>query len=150
MYILSNVRAMTEIKTCVDFWQYFKKIAYKTVKKIESDKAWNFKITSKEFTIRETFNHTIQAIFEDAGNWFLNETLKFVPTNVPTADLERAVNRMINAIESMTDSQLEDDFTFPWGVKTTVKEAIMQNLYHAIGHFAQLRERSGIKSRTKK
>ena len=122
MYILSNVRAMTEIKTCVDFWQYFKKIAYKTVKKIESDKAWNFKITSKEFTIRETFNHTIQAIFEDAGNWFLNETLKFVPTNVPTADLERAVNRMINAIESMTDSQLEDDFTYPCQAPPTVKK----------------------------
>ena len=29
---------------------------------------------------------------------------------------------MINAIESMTDSQLENEFTFPWGVKTTVKE----------------------------
>lgn len=140
--MFSNVRAMTEIKTCVDFWQYFKKIDY--------EKAWNFKITSKEFTIRETFNHTLRAIFEDAGNWFLNEPLKFVPSNVPTADLERAVNRMINAIESMTDSQLEDDFTFPWGVKTTVKEAIMQNLYHAIGHFAQIRERAGIKSRTKK
>ncbi len=140
---------MTEIKTYIDCWQYFKKIAYKTIKKIENDKAWNFKITLKEFTIRETFNHTLQAIFEDAGNWFLNEPLKFIPTNVPTADLERAVNRMINAIESMTDSQLDVEFIFPWGEKATVKEAIMQNLYYAIGHFAQLRERCGMKSRQK-
>ncbi|NHJ31315.1 MAG: DinB family protein [Asgard group archaeon] len=141
---------MTKIKIYIDFWQYFKKTGYKTIAKIDEEKAWNFKVSSKEFTIRETYNHTLQAIFEDAGNWFLKESKKFNPTNVPTADLERVVNRMINAIETLNDSQLEDEFTFQWGEKTIVKEAIMQNLFHAVGHFAQLRERCGLKSRTKK
>ena len=141
---------MTTITTYIRFWHSFKKIGYKTIEKIDSSKAWNFRLNSKEFTVKETFNHILRAIFEDAGNWFLNEPLKFTPTNVPTADLERAVNRMINAIESMKESQLDDEFTFRWGEKATVEEAIIQNLYHAVGHFAQLRERSGIKSRTKK
>jgi uncharacterized damage-inducible protein DinB len=138
---------MSSVAIYIKLWNYFKKIGYKTIEKIEGSKAWNYKITSKEFTVKETFNHTLRAIFEDAGNWFLNDSLKFTPTNVPTADLERAVNRMINALESLQDSQLADEFTFPWGEKTTVQEAIMQNLSHAIGHFAQLRERSGIKNR---
>ncbi len=141
---------MSEIKTNIEFWHYFKKIGYKTIKKIDEINAWNFKVSSTEFTIRETFNHALRAIFEDAGNWFLNESLKFEPTNVPVADLERAVNRMINAIETLKDAQLEDEFTFQWEEKTTIKEAIKQNLFHAVGHFAQIRERCGIKSRTKK
>jgi len=140
---------MAEIKIYVEFWQYFKKIGYKTIKMIDENKAWNFKVTPKEFTVKETYNHTLRAIFEDAGNWFLNEPLKFEPTNIPAADLERAVNRMINAIETIKDEKLDDEFTFQWGEKATIKEAIMQNLFHAIGHFAQIRERSGIKIRRK-
>jgi uncharacterized damage-inducible protein DinB len=143
------VKEMSKIKTYVEFWQYFKKAGYKTISKIDGEKAWKFKVTPKEFTIRDTYNHTLRAIFEDAGNWFLKEPLKFEPTNVPAADLERAVNRMINAIETLEDSQLEDEFTFQWGEKSTVKEAIMQNLFHAIGHLAQIRERSGLKVRRK-
>ncbi|MBK5112080.1 MAG: DinB family protein [Candidatus Heimdallarchaeota archaeon] len=141
---------MSSVATYIKLWHYFKKIGYKTIEKIESNKAWNFRLESKEFTVKETFYHTLRAIFEDAGNWFLKESLKFTPTNIPTADLERAVNRMINAIKTLNDSQLADEFTFPWGEKSTIEEALMQNLYHAIGHFAQLRERCGIKSRTKK
>jgi len=141
---------MTTITTYIKLWHSFKKIGYKTIEKIESSKAWNLRLNSKEFTVKETFNHTLRAIFEDAGNWFLNEPLKFTPTNVPTADLERAVNRMINSIETLKESQLDDEFTFQWGEKATVEEAIVQNLYHAIGHLGQLRERCGVKSRTKK
>lgn len=140
---------MTTVTTYIKLWCFFKKIGYKTIEKIDSSKAWNFRLNSKEFTVKETFNHTLRAIFEDAGNWFLNDPLKFTPTNVPTADLERAVNRMINAIETIKDSQLDDEFTFQWGEKATVEEAIIQNLFHAIGHFGQLRERSGIKARQK-
>ena len=50
---------MTTITTYIKLWHYFKKIGYKTIEEIDSSKAWNFKLNSKEFTVKETFYHIL-------------------------------------------------------------------------------------------
>lgn len=91
----------------------------------------------------------VKAIFEDAGNWFLKDSKAFHPSDSPVEDLNRAIERMTRAIANFSDTDLKAEFTFQWGQKTTVAGAIRQNLFHAVGHFSQLRNWVGICSRAK-
>ena len=138
---------VSRIGVYLDEWEYLRRIGIRTIEVINNSYAWEHRLGEKEFTIKETFHHVIQAIFEDAGNWFLNETTRFETSNNPTLDLNQAVDRMIFAIGKFDDSDLDKEFTFPWGVETTYAGAIQQSLFHAIGHFGQIRERAGIHSR---
>ena len=52
------------------------------------------------------------------------------------------------ALGELDDSILGDLFVFPWGVETDFETAIQQTLFHAIGHFAQIRERAGVYHRS--
>ncbi len=97
--------------------------------------------------MRETFHHTVQAIYEDAGRWFMDEVRKYVSIGIPSEDLTSAISRMINAFEKFNDKELSSELTFQWGEKTTIAKAIQQNLFHAAGHFSQLRNWTGISKR---
>ena len=63
------------------------------------------------------------------------------------ADLERSIDRMIYAIKKIREKDLDKEFVFPWGEHSTISGAIMQNLFHSIGHFAQIRNWCGIARR---
>ena len=140
---------MTEISVYIEFWEYLRIFGLKTIEKIESNNAWNYRVSQREFSVIQTFNHTIQAIFEDAGTWFLKDNKKFLPSDNPKNDLNRSIDRMIEAIQDFDSEKLSEEFTFQWGEKTIVKDAIKQNIFHAINHFGQLRERTGIFKRNK-
>lgn len=141
---------MKQISVYIDFWEYLRSYGIKTIEIIESKSAWNQKVSQTEFTINQTFNHTIQSIFEDAGTWFLKDSKKYVPSGNQKEDLCIAIERMIQAIKDFDDKKLEEEFTFQWGEKTIIKDAIKQNIFHAVGHFGQLRERIGLLKRKKK
>ncbi len=119
----------------------------KTIELIENLKTWDFRVTPTEFCIRDTFYHTVRSIFEDAGNWFLKDSTPYIPQGNPSEDLNRAVDRIILAISDFNDNDLSKEFTFQWGTKSTVAGAIQQNLFHAVGHFSQLRNWTGIYKR---
>ena len=136
-----------QISVYLDEWEYLRQIGIKTLKVVSNAGAWNYRFAEREFTVKDTIRHVIQAIFEDAGNWFLNESKRFEESNDSAQDLNQAVDRMILAISYLDDSDLEKEFTFPWGAETTYAGAIQQSLFHAIGHFGQIRERAGIHSR---
>lgn len=138
---------MKQISIHIEYWDYIRDFGLKTIKIIESENAWNFRVLPSEFTIIQTFNHTNQAIFEDAGTWFLKDSKKFAPTNVPKNDFIRSIDRMKQAIQDFGNEKLDEEFTFQWGEKTTIRDAIKQNLFHAVNHFGQLRERVGISKR---
>ena len=140
---------MSKIEVHLEFWEYLRQHGLKTIQVVNNASAWDYRADSEEFSIRETFHHTIQAIFEDAGNWFLNDSTRFSPSDDSQNDLNRAINRMIEAIKALQDDRLNDEFTFQWGEKTTVAGALRQNLFHAIGHFGQLRNWAGRFSRIK-
>ncbi|MFX0106654.1 MAG: hypothetical protein ACFE7R_00040 [Candidatus Hodarchaeota archaeon] len=135
---------MSDIGTILRFWEALQRNGMKTIKAIEEANCWEFKVNENEYSVRETFYHTVQAIFEDAGNWFLNDSTRFSPSKSLIEDLNRAINRMIDAIKDFTDEKLTLNFTFQWGEETTVEGAIIQNLFHAVGHFSQLRNWVGI------
>jgi len=128
-------------------WEYLRCIGIKTLEVVNNARAWNYRFAEEEFTIKETYRHVVQAIFEDAGNWFLNESERFEESNDTMYDLNQAIDRMIFAISKFDDSDLNKKFTFPWGIETTYAGAIQQSLFHAIGHLGQIRERAGIHSR---
>ena len=138
---------VNRVDVYLDEWEYLRRIGIETLEVISNAGAWNYRLAEKEFTIKETYWHVVQAIFEDAGNWFLNESERFEESNDSTQDLNQAVDRMIFAISKFDDSDLDKEFTFPWGVRATYAGAIQQSLFHAIGHFGQIRERAGIHSR---
>ena len=138
---------MKKITVYIDFWDYLRKHGLKTIQIIDSENAWDYRVSPGEFSIIETYNHAVQAIFEDAGTWFLKDSKKYIPTNNPIKDLNRSIDRMIQAIQDFDNRKLKEEFTFQWGEKTTIENAIKQNLFHAVGHFGQLRERVGIKKR---
>ena len=77
---------MSKIDVYISLWNYLQVIGEKTIEVIEREEAWDYRINQNEFTILETFNHTLRAIFEDAGNWFLKESIKFQATNKPYED----------------------------------------------------------------
>lgn len=139
---------MSRVLAYLKEWEYLRRIGLKTIDVINASNTWEYRLKPKEFSVRETFRHTIQSIFEDAGNWFLDDSSRFQPSEDPYHDLHISVDRMINAIKEFNDTDLEKPFTFPWGERTTVENAIQQNLFHAIGHFSQLRERTGVATRT--
>ena len=141
---------MNQISVYIDFWEYLRVYGSKTIEKIESENAWNYKNSENEFSIIQTFNHTLQAIFEDAGTWFLKDSKKYKSTDNQKDDLDRSIDRMIQAIKDLKDENLEEEFAFQWGEKTTTKDAIKQNMFHAVSHFGQLRERIGILQRNDK
>ncbi len=138
---------MPKIDVYLEFWEYLRHHGLKTIHVIDHADAWDFRVTPQEYRVQDTFRHTIQSIYEDAGNWFLNDPTRFTPSDNHTADLNRAINRMIHAIKSFQDEDLDREFTFQWGEKTTIGGAIRQNLFHAIGHFSQLRNWAGLRQR---
>ena len=139
---------MTKIDVYLELWEYLQYHGLKTIEIIEKVKAWDYQINSNEFSVKETFRHAIQAIFEDAGNWFLKDPTRFTPTNSHTDDLHKVINRMISAIQDFSDEDLSSEFTFQWGEKTTIGGAILQNLFHAVGHFSQIRNWVGVYRRS--
>lgn len=140
---------MSKITVYLELWEYLRQHGLKTIQVINNANAWDFRIAAQEYSIQETFRHTVQAIYEDAGNWFLNDAQRFTPTEKPEADLHTAIDRMVRAIKDFQDDDLVQEFTFQWGEKTTIAGAIQQNLFHAVGHFAQLRNWVGLHKRRK-
>ncbi len=140
---------MTMIVVYIHEWEDLRHIGLRTIEMVEKAGIWDYRINENEFSIRETFQHTVRAIFEDTGNWFLKNSLPYKTTNKPQNDWNQAINRMIKAIKDFQDEDLEKSFTFQWGEKTTIGGAIQQNLFHAIGHLAQLRNWYGIYIRAK-
>jgi hypothetical protein len=141
--------SMTEIKIYTQLWEYCRLQGQRTIEIIDEANTWDFRVNLNEFSVRETFRHTVKAIFEDAGNWFLKNSKAFHPSDSPAEDLNWAVERMTRAIANFSDTDLKAEFIFQWGEKTTVAGAIQQNLFHAVGHFSQLRNWTGIYSRRK-
>ncbi|MFX1563243.1 MAG: hypothetical protein ACFFDP_08040 [Promethearchaeota archaeon] len=135
---------MSKIEFYRELWEYLRLDGKKTIEKIKEAKAWEYRINPAEHSVRETFYHAIQAIYEDAGNWFLKDSTRFSPSKDPLVDLDTAINQMIRAIQNFQDEELDNEFTFQWGEKTTISGAIMQNLFHAVGHFSQLRNWVGL------
>jgi hypothetical protein len=147
---MDGCESMSEVDVYLRLWATLRRNGIKTIELIDKTGGWNVRINEQEYTVQETFYHAVQAIFEDAGTWFLNDSTKFTPSKSPKADLDRAINRMIDAIREFSDKQLTTDFTFQWGEQTTVEGAIQQNLFHAVGHFSQLRNWIGISDRLRK
>ena len=139
---------MSRIDVYLELWDYLRKQGLQTIKVVETAEAWDFRINSNEFSVRETFRHTVQAIFEDAGNWFLKDSIRFIPTGRPVEDFNKAIDRMISAIRDFSDGDHSSSFTFQWGEKTTIGGAIRQNLFHAVGHFSQIRNWAGVYRRS--
>ncbi|MFQ5833699.1 MAG: hypothetical protein ACE5H4_13410 [Candidatus Thorarchaeota archaeon] len=135
---------MSQVDVYVELWDYLRCHGLQTIEVVEKADAWDYRISSNEYSVRETFHHAVQAIFEDAGNWFLNDPTRFRPTNSPIDDLHGAIDRMIFAIQDLLDTGLNSEFTFQWGEKTTIGGAIRQNLFHAVGHFSQIRNWVGV------
>lgn len=140
---------MGQINIYLELWEYLRHHGLKTIQVIEKANAWDYRVTPNEFSVRETFHHTVGVIFEDAGNWFLKDPTSFKPSGDPREDLNRTINRMIHAIEDFQDEDLNTEFIFQWGEKTTVAGAIRQNLFHAVGHFSQLRNWAGLYKRNR-
>ena len=140
---------MSQINVFLQILEYLRKKGLQTIEVIENESAWNYRVAPKEFSVLETFHHTVKSIFEDAGNWFLNDTKPFKASDNPIADLNKSINRMVVAIKDFTNEKISEDFVFQWGEKTTIRGAITQNLFHAVEHFSQLRHRVGIYKRNK-
>ena len=140
---------MSQINVFLQMLEYLRKKGLKTIEMIENENAWNFRITPKEFSVQETFLHTVKSIFEDAGNWFLCDSKSFEASNNPVEDFNKSIDRMVVAIMDFTNEKISENFIFQWGEKTTVGGAITQNIFHAAEHFSQLRHRVGISQRNK-
>jgi uncharacterized damage-inducible protein DinB len=133
----------------LELWEYIRTYGKKTIEVIEAAKAWDYRLNPNEFSVEETFQHTVKAIYEDAGNWFLKDSTLFKSTESPADDLNAALDRMQNAIQHFSDDYLYTIFTFQWGEKTTIGGTIRQNLFHTFGHLSQLRNWVGIYERSK-
>ncbi len=139
---------MPEIDVYIREWNHVRMYTEKTIELINQANAWDYRLTPNEFNVVDTFYHTIQAIFEDAGNSFDEEPEKFQKTDSPVDDVHRSIDRMIQAIEDYSDEKLAERFVFPWGRETTLAGAIEQILFHTVGHLAQIRERVGVHIRS--
>jgi hypothetical protein len=129
-------------------WEHLREVGHSSIIKVDFAKAWTYRLGQNEFSVEETFHHTVRAIYEDACNWYLKQPQKFESTGDASQDLDLAVDQMLKALSSFDDKNLEETFRFPWGVDTTIEFAIQQDLFHALGHFSQIRERAGFYSRT--
>lgn len=139
---------MDEIQTYVFLWEYLREIGLRTISIIDNARAWDYRLKETEFSVFETFYHAIQAIYEDSYRWFRGEIRKFEKTGDHSADLNTCIDEMIYPIRNMTVEDLATDMTFQWGEDTTYRRAIVQNLFHAVGHFSQLRNWVGVKARS--
>lgn len=140
---------MSQINVFLQILKFLRKKGLKTIEVIENEHAWDYRVAPTEYSVQETFYHAVKSIFEDAGNWFLNDTKQFKASDNPIVDFNKSINRMIVAIKDFTDEKIGEDFVFQWGEKTTIGGAITQNLFHAAEHFSQLRHRVGIYKRNK-
>jgi uncharacterized damage-inducible protein DinB len=140
---------MSRIQVYLNEWEYLRKIAQRTIEIVDKTEAWDYRLAPSEFTVHNTFIHLTRALFEDAGNWYLHDSTSFVSTGNPRSDIDQSIDRMVKAMLTINDDDLDRDFTFPWGESTTIERSIQQTMFHAIGHLAQLRERAGVCSRTK-
>jgi hypothetical protein len=141
---------MSEVDVFVRLWEEVRRHGIKTIEVINEASCWEYRVADHEYSVRETFYHAVQAIFEDAGNWFLDDSTRFAASGSPLNDLHRVIDRMIGAIQAFSDETLSEAFTFQWGEQTTVEGAIRQNLFHAVGHFSQVRNWVGICQRKQK
>ncbi|MHA2423561.1 MAG: hypothetical protein ACXAEF_02165 [Candidatus Thorarchaeota archaeon] len=139
---------MPEIEVYIREWNLVRRQAAKTIEIIDQAKAWEYRVAPNEFSVSDTFYHTIRAIYEDAGNSFDEAPEKFQKTDSPIEDTNRSIDRIIRAIEHYTDEKLTESFVFPWCEETNFAGAIEQILFHTVGHLAQLRERVGVLIRT--
>ncbi len=139
---------MSQLVVYLELWNYLRQHGLKTIEIVENAMAWDYRLNSNEYSVRETYHHIVQSIYEDAGNWFLKDSNRFSPTESSTDDLNRAIDRMISSISNFSDDELHSDFTFQWGEKTTIGGAIQQNLFHAVGHFSQIRNWVGVYKRS--
>lgn len=140
---------MAKIDILLQILEYVRSKGLQTIKIIEDENAWDYKLSNKEFSVKETYYHTVKSIFEDTGNWFLSDSTSFKASDNPIKDLNKSLDRMIESIKDFSDEKLGNGFTFQWGDTTTVSGAIIQNLFHAAEHFSQLRHRIGIYKRSK-
>jgi uncharacterized damage-inducible protein DinB len=140
---------MSRVQVYIKEWEYLRRIAHRTIEIVDKAKAWEYRLAPTEFTVNDTFIHLTRALFEDAGNWYLDDSTSFISTGNPNSDIDRSIDRMIEAMNRFEDADLDREFTFPWGVHTTIEGSIQQTMFHAVGHLAQLRERAGIYSRTR-
>ena len=140
---------VTRVSTYIKEWEYLRKIAHRTIEIVDKADAWDFKLAPTEFSVKDTFIHLTRALFEDAVNWYLDQSVSFVWSNNPNSDIDQAIDKMIEAMNSFEDANLDEDFTFPWGTPTSIEGSIQQTMFHAIGHLGQLRERAGVCSRTR-
>lgn len=139
---------MDEIETYVFLWEHLREIGLGTISVIDNAQGWDYRLKETEFSVSETFYHAIQAIYEDSYRWFRGEIRKFEKTGVHSADLNACIDEMLNSIINMTTEDLDTEMTFQWGEETTYRRAIVQNLFHAVGHFSQLRNWVGVKARS--
>ena len=138
-----------QVEIYLEELQYLRKIGKKTEGMITKYGKWDFRIAEGEFRVRETFYHIIQAIYEDVGRWFKEDLKRFEGSNDPRNDLDRAIDRFIESIQAFTDDDLKQKIILQWGEEVTISQAIQQEIFHAIGHFAQLRNWIGISLRRK-
>ena len=139
---------MDEIETYVFLWEYLREIGIVTISVIDNAQAWDYRLKETEFSVSETFYHAIQAIYEDSYRWFRGEIQKFEKTGDQSADLNACIDEMINSIRKMAIEDLDTEMTFQWGEETTFRRAMVQNLFHVVGHFSQLRNWVGVKARS--
>ncbi len=138
---------MNSISVFLQAWEYLRDQANATVQTIDEANAWEYRINENEFSVKQTFYHTLKSIFEDAGNWFLDDPTLFKSCEDPKMDVDISVGRMIKSIQKLPVEKLTDEFHFPWGGTTTIAGAIHQTLFHSVGHISQLRNWVGIKQR---
>ena len=69
---------MKRIQSYINMWEYLRKTAHRTIEIIDQAEAWDYRLSPTEFTVRDTFIHLTRAAFEDAGNWYLADSKKFV------------------------------------------------------------------------
>jgi hypothetical protein len=136
-----------ESEVHIDAWNFVRRIGKKTLQLVSDADAWDFRLNAREFSVQETLKHTFQAIYEDAGNWFLEDGKSYKATENLQDDLDTAIDRMIGAIQELDDTRLSTEFTTQWGERMTVRAAIRQNMFHTVEHLAQVRERVGVLKR---
>ena len=100
---------MKQISVYIEFLEYLRVFGLKTIEKIKSMDAWSYRVSETEFSINQTFYHTIQAIFEDAGNWFHKDSKKFSKSDDPQNDLNLSIDRMILAVQDFDEEKLSEE-----------------------------------------
>jgi len=138
---------MDEVETYVFLWEYLREIGLGTISVVDNAQAWDYRLGEGEFSVAETFHHAIQAVYEDSHRWFRGEIRRFAKTGDHIADLNACVDEMIESIRNMIVEDMDTEMAYQWGEETTYRKAIAQNLFHAIGHFSQLRNWAGVKAR---